>query len=266
VAYTYDSWGKQLAYTGTLANTLGAANPLRYRGYIYDSETGLYYLQSRYYSPDWGRFINADGLLGSIGSIKSHNIFEYCGNSPIMLSDGSGYVPNYNVTMTDGSGERGFASLMMAENCNELFNVGDDGHLITNTSEIAVLEAKVFAFYRGRLVIKLPIGINAASFGIMFLGTGLKNSGDPTVTANNVNTVKHEYGHTIQFLYLGVILYTTYVATPSVTCNLLNRKGLLPFDYYSSPWEHQADIYGSVNRRPDFKTFGFYGVYTSFAK
>ena len=63
VSYTYDAWGKPLTTTGTMANTLGQHNPLRYRGYVYDRETGLYYLQSRYYNPTWARFINADGQL-----------------------------------------------------------------------------------------------------------------------------------------------------------------------------------------------------------
>ena len=49
VSYTYDAWGKLLTTTGTMASTLGAYNPLRYRGYVYDAETGLYYLTSRYY-------------------------------------------------------------------------------------------------------------------------------------------------------------------------------------------------------------------------
>ena len=49
VSYTYDAWGKLLSTTGTMASTLGAYNPLRYRGYFYDTETGLYYLMSRYY-------------------------------------------------------------------------------------------------------------------------------------------------------------------------------------------------------------------------
>jgi RHS repeat-associated protein len=53
-----------------MANTLGQHNPLRYRGYVYDRETGLYYLQSRYYNPEWGRFINADVLGGVEG--RSH--------------------------------------------------------------------------------------------------------------------------------------------------------------------------------------------------
>ena len=60
VAYTYDAWGNILSTTGTMANTLGTLNPLRYRGYVYDTETGLYYLQSRYYDPEICRFINAD--------------------------------------------------------------------------------------------------------------------------------------------------------------------------------------------------------------
>ena len=51
VTYTYDAWGNILTTTGTLASTLGTHNPLRYRGYVYDPETGLYYLQSRYYDP-----------------------------------------------------------------------------------------------------------------------------------------------------------------------------------------------------------------------
>ena len=58
VTYTYDAWGNPLSTTGSMAATLGEQNPLRYRGYVYDTETGLYYLQSRYYNPSWGRFIN----------------------------------------------------------------------------------------------------------------------------------------------------------------------------------------------------------------
>ena len=60
VSYTYDPWGAPMSTGGTMAATLGAVNPLRYRGYVYDTETGLYYLSSRYYNPVWGRFINAD--------------------------------------------------------------------------------------------------------------------------------------------------------------------------------------------------------------
>ena len=94
VTYTYDAWGNPLSTTGTMATTLGAANPLRYRGYVYDTETGLYYLQSRYYNPTWGRFINADDtalLLSSPG--KAHwdkNVFAYCDNNPLNRVDEDG--------------------------------------------------------------------------------------------------------------------------------------------------------------------------------
>lgn len=52
VAYTYDAWGNPLSTTGTMADTLGKLNPFRYRGYVYDTETGLYYVSSRYYDPE----------------------------------------------------------------------------------------------------------------------------------------------------------------------------------------------------------------------
>ena len=71
VTYTYDAWGKILSTSGSMASTLGSHNPLRYRSYVYDQETGLYYLQSRYYNPIMGRFINSDDIpyLGADGTL-----------------------------------------------------------------------------------------------------------------------------------------------------------------------------------------------------
>lgn len=95
VAYTYDAWGNPLT-TGTMANTLGELNPFRYRGYVYDTETGLYYLQSRYYNPQMGRFINADGELSDVGdSVKGYNLFSYCQNNPTNMSDSEGNWPKW---------------------------------------------------------------------------------------------------------------------------------------------------------------------------
>ena len=92
VQYVYDTWGKPLSTTGTLADTLGQHNPLRYRGYIYDPETGLYYVSSRYYDPEIGRFINADAVdvLGANGDFASLNLFAYCGNNPVSRADSNG--------------------------------------------------------------------------------------------------------------------------------------------------------------------------------
>ena len=83
VSYVYDAWGMPIGKSGTLAETLGTLNPFRYRGYVFDEETGLYYLRSRYYSPWWGRFVNAD-------TIVNNNLFLYCLNSPNVQIDSSG--------------------------------------------------------------------------------------------------------------------------------------------------------------------------------
>ena len=85
VSYGYDAWGATLWCTGELAETLGKVQPFRYRGYVFDEETGLYYLRSRYYNPRWGRFVNADG------AIIQKNLFAYCSNGPIVGYDPSGF-------------------------------------------------------------------------------------------------------------------------------------------------------------------------------
>ena len=86
VSYGYDAWGAPLWCTGELAETLGKVQPFRYRGYMFDEETGLYYLRSRYYNATLSRFINADVLCGN-------NQYTYCKNSSIALIDNSGYGP-----------------------------------------------------------------------------------------------------------------------------------------------------------------------------
>ena len=91
VSYVYDSWGKLVSISGSQAETIGEANPFRYRGYYYDTETGLYYLNSRYYDPEVGRFLNADGLLGANEDILSYNLFLYCSNNPINYYDPTGH-------------------------------------------------------------------------------------------------------------------------------------------------------------------------------
>ena len=85
-SYTYDAWGKVLTATGTMAEI----NPIRYRGYYYDSETGLYYLNSRYYDPETGRFVNADSYVSTGQGITAYNMFAYCLNDPVNYIDPTG--------------------------------------------------------------------------------------------------------------------------------------------------------------------------------
>lgn len=92
--YTYDTWGRCTVTSGTggtlSATDIGNINPFRYRGYYYDTETGLYYLQSRYYDPVVGRFVNADSSLGGNQSVVGNNLFTYCSNNPVNYCDPDG--------------------------------------------------------------------------------------------------------------------------------------------------------------------------------
>ena len=94
--YVYDAWGNHTVYDSngninTDENFIGNINPFRYRGYYYDVETGLYYLNTRYYDPFACRFINADDISyiepETIGGL---NLYSYCGNNPIMFTDPEG--------------------------------------------------------------------------------------------------------------------------------------------------------------------------------
>ena len=84
--YEYDAWGNIVSSSGRLAEI----NPLRYRGYYYDNETGFYYLQSRYYDPANRRFINADVYASTGQGFVGTNMFAYCVNNPVFLTDKDG--------------------------------------------------------------------------------------------------------------------------------------------------------------------------------
>lgn len=90
VTYTYDAWGNILSTGGSMVSTLGAYNPFRYRGYVYDQEIGLYYLQSRYYNPHLCRFLSADTFVSTGQGILGYNMFAYCNNNPVLYSDPAG--------------------------------------------------------------------------------------------------------------------------------------------------------------------------------
>lgn len=103
--YRYDAWGNCKVFTadGTLDTDLGSignANPFRYRGYYYDSETALYYLNTRYYDPEIARFINADDISYlSYAIINGTNLYAYCLNNPILFMDINGKRPIVNYVL-----------------------------------------------------------------------------------------------------------------------------------------------------------------------
>ena len=92
VEYTYaDAWGAGVTVSGSAASTIGMYNSFRYRGYYYDTESGLYYLNSRYYDPVACRFINADGYVSTGQGNTGYNMYSYCGNNPVMRVDHRGH-------------------------------------------------------------------------------------------------------------------------------------------------------------------------------
>ena len=125
VEYKYDAWGKPLSTAGLLADTLGARSPFRYRGYVFDEESGLYYLRSRYYIPMVGRFVNADSMLNKFFAFSWQNLFTYCNNKPVSLGDCDGlqaYILLFAYFKTEtcfdtGHSEVGY--LIEAENDND---------------------------------------------------------------------------------------------------------------------------------------------------
>ena len=94
--YIYDTWGNTLSVTDASGKAItdplhiANINPIRYRGYYYDAETGLYYLQSRYYDTTTRRFLNADEILGANSDINALNLYAYCGNNPVVREDDKG--------------------------------------------------------------------------------------------------------------------------------------------------------------------------------
>lgn len=99
VQYVYDAWGNHAvldANGNDLTDTshIGNRNPFRYRGYFYDVETGLYYLQTRYYDPEVGRFLNMDDIsYADPEQTHGLNLYAYCANNPVNYVDAAGLFP-----------------------------------------------------------------------------------------------------------------------------------------------------------------------------
>ena len=96
VRYQYNSWGKVTSSEDTSGVSLATLNPFCYRKYVYDSETGLYCLGSRYYDPEVGRFVNADDtdvIFAKPQELGSKNLYAYCDNNPVAREDYAGEFP-----------------------------------------------------------------------------------------------------------------------------------------------------------------------------
>jgi RHS repeat-associated protein len=266
VKYRYDPYGKLISTTGSKASTLGKVNPLTYRSYVYDTESTLYYLQSRYYDPSIGRFINADALVSTGQGVLGNNMFTYCGNNPCDRCDPDGYLWVEFVIMMVAIACCATGCSMEDTNCyvyalrkdtdpetgKPIKKAADPGgfstnkyhhyllSFVSNTDEQVALEADCFAFYKGVPVIKVDaLGTSGLSLGFIFLGSKVRS---PEV-------IQHEYGHTVQLSQIGVIDYLIFVGAPSKFYFDKTQQGVYSWsEYYDRPWELLADCFGQVDR------------------
>lgn len=223
--------------------------------YISPAETGLYYLQSRYYNPEIGRFINADSLVSTDQGILGYNMFAYCGNNPVSRSDESGHawydtlwdwVNTIAGVLNPVSTSTALGSIAVATldgRWSDVVHDWNNGCMNPfNQSESDALKAKVLGFYKGSTVVRQDVVGYCSAFGTLWLNTG-----------NDETDIMHEYGHSIQERLMGP-LYWTRIAIPSVINNAFGSNEIL--DYYSMPWERTADLLGGVkeNRGYGYKS------------
>ncbi len=257
------AWGYNPEPEGLFADTLGELNPLRYRSYVYDTETGYYYLQSRYYAPEISRFINADGLVATGQGLLGNNMFAYCLNNPVNGCDPCGSCFHrwdfWNDCAKCGGKTIGDHWNDFTSWCNSAYNY------VTNADPQTAkknLEKDHFTFYRGSMVFtgSLPVDRSAFSFGIIVLDDYYLDRGLSSFT----KTLNHEYGHFVHMLQLGLPRYTTNAAVPSLISAAVadpQKTGIpkwLSDNYYNLPWERVADYWGGVDRgySPNANYFG----------
>ena len=131
--YGYDAWGNCLSFYNSI---VGQLNPLRYRGYVYDAETSLYYLQSRYYDPYTGRFLNADAFASTGQGLTGNNMFAYCGNNPVNRCDPTGA---FFIELL----EKVFGKINEAVSQVKAILAGPSGEYITDQNDSAIRDFNV---------------------------------------------------------------------------------------------------------------------------
>ena len=232
------------------------------------AETGLYYLQSRYYAPTIGRFINADSLVFIGQCVLGNNMFAYCLNNPANGCDPCGTCFHrwdfWNDCEKCGGKTIGDKWNGIAQWCEDAYNY------VTNTDESVVLSTQKVSFYRGAMVIRADIGSRGggASFGIILLDDFY------TYDETGIADLKHEYGHFVHMRQIGIPSYILTTAIPSgIGAIIADQKGtgirkFVSDHYVSQPWERIAEHLGGVTSGtylPGANTVGsLYWLYTQF--
>ena len=154
--YLYDSWGNIISIKDNLGNeitdtsNIAHINPYRYRSYYYDKDTKLYYLNSRYYNPAWGRFINADGIINADEVINGFNLYAYTTNNPITKIDFNGKASVFSAIKKLSNGFKGIAKGALVQNStsNSTSNKSANSIVSSNSSHIKRKETSTTAPFK----------------------------------------------------------------------------------------------------------------------
>ena len=240
------------------------------RSYVYVEETELYYLQSRYYNSEIGRFINADALVSTGQGLLGNNMFVYCLNNPVNAYDPCDTcfhrLDFWNDCARCGGNTIGDRWTNVIRWCESAYDyiTNDDPQTVQKN-----LQTNHFSFYKGAMVFSTELVVDKSgfSFGVIVLDDYYESA--PQSSFNR--TLDHEYGHFLHMQQVGPAAYTSTTAIPSLISATIadrNGKGIRRWvydNYYNLPAERIADQLGGVNRgyAPEANTVGsLYWIYT----
>ena len=238
--YKYDPFGREIYAVGSHAQI----NPLRYRSYYYDTETEMYYVSSRYYDPEVGRFISADSFASTGQGILGFNMFAYCNNNPINMEDYGGTIPGRSNMVFINDGGYSLPTVDLTEELDE-FMLKNADKLEDYKEENGYIEA-AFYFYQN-----------------------VKDGGDLDIKLQDEWTFEEEKNYVyrdrklrfddpgnINFGYVGAVLFSEEVLCIGAGVNQISKYGFVYGDlssYFDDPRDQAMirwgyEIYQEVNQ------------------
>ena len=256
VQYSYTVYGEPRSVSGSLASTIEVYNPFRYKGYYYDVETRMYYCKSRYYVPEWCRWLNGDSIpYLDPSSVVGLNLFSYCGNDPVNFIDPSGSfaVSTFLISLAIGS--------LISWGLSEIF-----GNQIAGG--ISSVSNGAGAKYTGVGMLSFgPVGWIAGG-ALILIGAGTVAFGVNEIVAEATGTnYLQQWTGMSDGLYNGVyiglniasaidsIAGNAYMRYANVTGNNAGTKGK-PFSRYSTIDENEYRFFDSKGNAWYDKGFG----------
>lgn len=262
ISYLYDAWGNvTTTYSNGGASTNAVYNPFKYRGYYHDSETGWYYLQSRYYNPTWGRFINADNYINANGDLLGFNMFAYCGNNPVMGYDptgewnwggvvaGLGIIAATAVTVATFGAGSGLGVLIAAAaittGATMTYAAATDSAMVIDVSASAQVEPDKYAKVGFSLII--DFSEDGGIYGYSHIGGGYGKSEGFSYSTGLVDNLSKPEDYSRHFIDINAGYYAGYdhCFDPTKDYNSATKASAITFgtganfgigyDYYSTP-------------------------------